>query len=544
MHILRQAAQLTSSNLSFKFPSIMAHTLGIIFSPLDISKDEIRFVRLLPPTSEEIECELIQVNLNSNPRYEALSYEWGPEPKDPFWISVDGKHCKVRKNLSDALRALRLPTQSRLLWIDALCINQEDTTERNHQVGKMGEIYKNARRAVVWLGLERRGNLSLNDGGKAITFLESIKRQPIEGYIRYKLTSQEEQTWLSVVDLFQRTYWTRLWIIQEVVLATKIIIQCGALKITWGVLGRLFAELQRSHMTFRTGEIICSSIPARLDQQRFTRKTNKDGSVLLDLILINEDADCENMRDKVFGLHSLVKGCCKKAVPVDYSKSLIELCDGVLQHDFLAHRCAGYGFFSSTEKLQRILFGATLYPPGESCLPDGLARHQPVVWPQPRDTPELLKFSGRVIRVPHLTQAKFLRSRQSYAVIPSRCVIPSTKGVLSKAVQKIDEIRKRSRTLSNGPKMMIEFEDVDMENGDVVCQIKDCNFLAVFREQPNGVFIDGEKEGPMFELLGTLLDRTWQDIMPTGETIDLCLDVLTLQKLCWLYSDKWEGKVW
>ncbi|KAG4441173.1 hypothetical protein IFR05_003344 [Cadophora sp. M221] len=522
----------------------MAHTLGIIFSPLDISKDEIRFVRLLPPTSEEIECELIQVNLNSNPRYEALSYEWGPEAKDPFWILVDGEHCKVRKNLFDALRALRLPTQSRLLWIDALCINQEDTTERNHQVGKMGEIYKNARRAVVWLGLERRGNLSLNDGGKAITFLESIKRQPIEGYIRCQLTSQEEQTWLSVVDLFQRTYWTRLWIIQEVVLATKIIIQCGALSITWGVLERLFAELQRSRMTFRTGEIICSSIPARLDQQRFTRKTNKDGSVLLDLILINEDADCENMRDKVFGLHSLVKSCCKKAVPVDYSKSLIELCDGVLQHDFLTHRCAGYGFFGSTEKLQRILFGTTLCPPGGSYLPDGMARHQPVVWPQSQDTPELLKFSGRVIRVPYLTQAKFLRSRQSYAVIPSRCVIPSTKGVLSKAVQKIDEIRKRSRTLSNGPKMMIDFEDVDMENGDVVCQIKDCNFLAVFREQPNGVFIDGEKEGPMFELLGTLLDRTWHDIMPTGETIDLCLDVLILQKLCWLYSDKWEGKVW
>ncbi|PVH75596.1 HET-domain-containing protein [Cadophora sp. DSE1049] len=116
----------------------MAHTLGIIFSPLNTSKDEIRFVKLLPLVSDEIECELIQVNLDSNPRYEALSCEWGPVPKDPLWISVDGTQCQVRQNLLDALRALRLPHEPRLLWIDALCINRDDTIERNHQVGKMG----------------------------------------------------------------------------------------------------------------------------------------------------------------------------------------------------------------------------------------------------------------------------------------------------------------------------------------------------------------------------------------------------------------------
>ncbi|PVH75597.1 hypothetical protein DL98DRAFT_369097, partial [Cadophora sp. DSE1049] len=66
-------------------------------------------------------------------------------------------------------------------------------------------------------------------------------------------------------------------------------------------------------------------------------------------------ARCENVRDKVFGLHSLVRDCCRKAVPVDYSKTPIQLCNDVLQHDFLIHRPTGYGFLRSTEILQRIM---------------------------------------------------------------------------------------------------------------------------------------------------------------------------------------------
>lgn len=104
----------------------MAHTMEtFIYSPLD-RKHEIRLSRLQPhqfSSSDEIQCELLQVNLDTKPHYEALSYGWGPPANSPFWISVDGKLYQVRENLSDALRDLRLKYEPRMLWIDALCIN-------------------------------------------------------------------------------------------------------------------------------------------------------------------------------------------------------------------------------------------------------------------------------------------------------------------------------------------------------------------------------------------------------------------------------------
>jgi hypothetical protein len=86
----------------------MAHTMEtFIYSPLD-RKHEIRLLRLkrrqFSSSSDEIECELLHVNLDTKPYYEALSYEWGPPANSPFWISVDGKLHRVRENLSDALR--------------------------------------------------------------------------------------------------------------------------------------------------------------------------------------------------------------------------------------------------------------------------------------------------------------------------------------------------------------------------------------------------------------------------------------------------------
>lgn len=96
-------------------------------------------------------------------RYEALSYVWG---KDPF-IEINGKFqdykcaalCDGHKllvsaNLERALRNLRLEYDSRIIWVDAICINQEDVTERSHQVTLMSAVYGRASRVIAWLGGE------------------------------------------------------------------------------------------------------------------------------------------------------------------------------------------------------------------------------------------------------------------------------------------------------------------------------------------------------------------------------------------------------
>jgi hypothetical protein len=93
---------------------------------------------------------LVYKNLDTFPEYEALSYTWGSSGSDVN-IEVDGQVIPIRANLAYALAALRGPTP-RTLWVDALCIDQRNIEERNHQVGQMGEIYRRASQVLTWLG--------------------------------------------------------------------------------------------------------------------------------------------------------------------------------------------------------------------------------------------------------------------------------------------------------------------------------------------------------------------------------------------------------
>ncbi|KAH8883497.1 heterokaryon incompatibility, partial [Thozetella sp. PMI_491] len=85
--------------------------------------------------------------------YEALSYVWGP-PNFSESISCHGVACKVTPNLLAALRRLRYTNKDRTLWVDAICIRQSDIDERIQQVSRMGDIYSQASRVLVWLGDE------------------------------------------------------------------------------------------------------------------------------------------------------------------------------------------------------------------------------------------------------------------------------------------------------------------------------------------------------------------------------------------------------
>lgn len=107
-------------------------------------------------SSDGIHCSLSIINLDEDSGYqyiyEALSYEWGIVTDTSFLISIDGTKVSVRENLWWALWYLRHPSETRLLWVDALCIDQENGEERNHQVSQMGQVYSKASRVIAWLG--------------------------------------------------------------------------------------------------------------------------------------------------------------------------------------------------------------------------------------------------------------------------------------------------------------------------------------------------------------------------------------------------------
>jgi hypothetical protein len=177
-------------------------------------------------------CNLIHVKLSECPVYEALSYQWGPENvmRD---IEIHGHPWHVRENLYWALSHLRYREGCRLLWIDALCINQMDNVERGHQVYQMGMIYSHAERVCVWLGLA-------DDSAHGTHRL--LHRESTWDELKSGLLTRLNE-WRHLACLCEKEYWDRLWIIQEVVLAGKIEVHCGHLNFPWEKLSEAVSSL-------------------------------------------------------------------------------------------------------------------------------------------------------------------------------------------------------------------------------------------------------------------------------------------------------------
>jgi hypothetical protein len=159
---------------------------GSTYNPLEPSSRQIRLLHLLPLRAAgfgpaepwhhciRLECTLETVTMDNVKAYEALSYMWSDS--DPTVnILLDGKKVLIRPNLAYALAALRT-SKPRVLWIDALCINQENFYERNHQVRLMGEIFDRASQVLVWLG--RPGSRWDSSVAGALRLAERLSNHP------------------------------------------------------------------------------------------------------------------------------------------------------------------------------------------------------------------------------------------------------------------------------------------------------------------------------------------------------------------------------
>lgn len=137
----------------------------LVYRPLDNTKNEIRLLRIAPSLQVDsvINGTLDHVPINHHSSYEALSYTWADDRADAEYdsdneedhcILLEGHYFPVASNLFAALRQLRLPSEERWFWVDAICINQSDLVERSEQVSIMKTIYVGATRVVSWMGGE------------------------------------------------------------------------------------------------------------------------------------------------------------------------------------------------------------------------------------------------------------------------------------------------------------------------------------------------------------------------------------------------------
>ncbi|KAI4865532.1 heterokaryon incompatibility protein-domain-containing protein [Hypoxylon rubiginosum] len=211
-----------------------------------LSTTEIRVLDLLPREPHEheqgeqahIRCRTRVVPISSDADYETVSYVWG-DPSNTSLIEVDGKNVAITKNLEAALRRIRL-LETRTLWIDQICINQDDNIEKANQIPLMRQIYSKTKQCLLWFG-EIRSDIQLSDASSAldvIHFLNDFNEDsPVDIGVSY--SSISEQTLPNImkalrsIALLENPWWHRVWTLQEAILPSKASMLWGPLTISW-----------------------------------------------------------------------------------------------------------------------------------------------------------------------------------------------------------------------------------------------------------------------------------------------------------------------
>ncbi|KEZ43251.1 hypothetical protein SAPIO_CDS4947 [Scedosporium apiospermum] len=305
---------------------------------------EIRTVILLPSADPDaqIQCTFSRrilglANTVSSSSYSALSYVWG-ERSHPRTILVDGAPVPITANLFAALRRLRRDREPLELWVDALCINQDDVQERNHQVRLMGDVYKRADEVLMWLGEAE------DDSHLAAELVDTL-----HGIIRGKdprETGNEDRKAQSILDLclgegiapglqalnslLDRQYWDRVWIVQEVLLSKRLYVCYGSFRQPWehwlaalSLIGSLPVEVLpdkfKSTPAEREVKPVYSLVTAYMKGLRFKKRMS-----LLDGLILYRNREATDPRDHVYAILNLVDGK-KSGIQADYSLSVFSL---------------------------------------------------------------------------------------------------------------------------------------------------------------------------------------------------------------------------
>ncbi|RYP61078.1 hypothetical protein DL771_010254 [Monosporascus sp. 5C6A] len=226
---------------------------------LRLGPGQIRLLSVLSSPSSSnntlIQCSLKVVNLDHRPEYYALSYTWGaPTEYGRLSRMSADRDCPilcnkellgVTKNLHCFLRQLQyLPTLSdKIFWIDAICVNQQDNEERHRQVRLMADIYSAAALVISWLGEQDDHTEPGFALLKELKIVSDRSRHLLaklspdsRDYGEQLAVFSNRQSWVSVAHVFQRTYFTRVWIVQEVVLAKAVKVLCGDHELDWSAI--------------------------------------------------------------------------------------------------------------------------------------------------------------------------------------------------------------------------------------------------------------------------------------------------------------------
>ena len=278
------------------------------YLPLE-SKETLR-VLIVHPAQEQtdpIKCQIVHVDRSrvwvkhdESLAFEAISYTWGlPDFSRTILCDNDKSTITITPNVDGLLRAIRHPTKSRRVWIDAICLNQGDSGEKAIQVALMADIYRQARKVRIWLGDADDTIPPVWSFIKVIAGREGLSTEEIQRILHEVVGVNGAEHLLKFINL---PWFTRRWVIQEAAVSHARNFQCGKYKMSWDCM----VDALQTILTLGTpnpllnGAIITGGI-----QNSITIR--KKLPSLLDQLWEFHTAECSDKRDRIFALLSLTK---------------------------------------------------------------------------------------------------------------------------------------------------------------------------------------------------------------------------------------------
>ena len=299
------------------------------YSPLPSAR-HIRLLILNPGSSTTpIAFSLTAYDFSDCPPYEALSYTWG-DSTITVLTKCDGKELLIGANLYSALHRLRSEDSPRVLWIDGICINQNDLGERNSQVRLMRDIYSGASSVAVWLGNEATDSAKGFELIRRLAALanaaETIETPPraivAEDLEDLGLPPAMSLDWQAVDALYWRAWFWRVWIVQEITLAKSATVFCGPHFISWTTMAEAAKYMQASLIFSVLG--ISPYKMTRLNRSAYSYQTGTEYT-LHRLLLESRLSLATDPRDHVYALLGLASDAASLAVQIDYKKSVADV---------------------------------------------------------------------------------------------------------------------------------------------------------------------------------------------------------------------------
>ena len=319
--------------------SIPAEIDGYVYQPL--ADGYIRLVELFSDTVDApLQCRIFPCCLMDTPLvpFEALSYVWGPQEPlyDLLCGDVKPRVLRVGPNLRDALLHLRfhpsINTNPRVLWIDRICINQDDIEERASQVQLMHAIYRRCRQALVWLGMDESHTEEAFECARFIHKNGFGRGTPLESLALFRspaVSFADLRNYLGLLaKLTHRPWFERAWTFQEVVLPSTVSLVCGKsslplewLEACWGRTDAFYSH--QAQLIFATRDMIDTFLEdgGRLPAYDLER-----------LLSFRRGAKMSDPRDYIFSLLELFSPSVFRSLTPSYSTSVKDLFTAVAKH--------------------------------------------------------------------------------------------------------------------------------------------------------------------------------------------------------------------